>query len=302
MEPKHIQNHNWEKKMELVHHLSQSWTSLLKSWKLTIFSIINDLLFFFLFSMISTKTVEALSTPLHQLYSMAGENISKLAKNLTNEEAASAILTNYSAFMNSFYSILKIAALFLMGSLALWLVFQFLSWYTAHLISAGKKTISALKESKPEIISFLSRFWTHSIAGMIVVVGILYASMRISVAFNVSRFDYNLQAGLSALVAIAMFSVLYTLYCGYASPMRDSKCASLQRAIQSARTMIPPFLITIALMYGTGFILSRLLATNLIIALLFGIIVAAPSFTFGRVLMILSAKKSHDIRVKTSPH
>ena len=314
----------------IIQNLKTSWNLILDSWKLTLLALINDLAYFFFFSWLSTWTVETLSAPLNNIYGIAGDNISNLAKNLSNEEAASAIMANYEGFMSAYQVILKTALLFLIGSLLLWIIFQFMAWVLAHLITkrsmhakktphtksilhtathsqtkaepqtnsyvhiqstSQQNTISQLKTiSRNDLIHYFKRFSILSIAGMIVVAGILYASMRLAMWINVSQLGQFPQTATSILVAFLLFATLYILYCGYCAGFTAQRGATFILSVKHTKQMLGPFIIAVLMAYAGGFILAILLPTNAILGAAFGLIVVGPSFTFGRVLMIVAGK------------
>ena len=262
-----------------THTLTTSWHAILESWKLTLLAVVNDIVFFFLFSWLATWTVITLSEPLDKIYGIAGENISTLAKNLSNEEATSVIISNYEAFMAAYYSILKTAALFLVGAFALWVIFQFFGWFIAHLIAEGKKRFGEGRQARLECVHYFKRFFLASTAAMIAVTGILYASMWLSVQINVSRLGSGPQAMISMLVALLLMAILYALCCGYAGVLRTNDRAggtaitatgiTYALAVTHIKQMLLAFLFSLALIYGSGYLLALVLPANLPIGILF---------------------------------
>lgn len=269
--------------------LIHSWNLLLDSWKLTSISALCDVIFFVLFSWLATWTVQTLADPLNQIYTIAGEQISTLATNMTDPEAAGVILSNYEGFMTAYQAVIKTSVVFLVGAFVLWIILQSVSWYIAHAIASGKREPKELAANRAFTIAFLKRFCSISLAGMLVIVGILYLSIRLSMWVNVSRLGDSMQAAASFFVAALLFLTLYGVFCGYAAEPTSRRGTTLRVAIRQAKRMIPAYLLALLLTYAGSLILQSITPGIPLLGLAFGLLVVAPSFTYERVLMILSA-------------
>jgi len=271
---------------QLLAHTKEALNRVISKWKLTIAGTLVDILFFFLFSWASTWAFMTMEGPLNKIYDLAGENISKLAVDMNNPEGLSALLTSQQEFMAAYSVVISTALKFIGLVLALWLVLQGISWAISHNI-AGNRISGRAQET---IFAWTKRFGMVTIPAAILAVGVIYLSIRLAAWANINRMGDGAQTAISVIVALMFFTLTYFTFCGYASNPLAGQGAAFETSVRRWRKMVPAYMVLLVIVYASNFLLSSLIQFSAGLGMLFGIIVVAPSYTYNRVLMIISAR------------
>lgn len=263
----------------LLFRMRLAWQLLLKKYVLSICGALTDFLYVFLFAGLTTWAFLSIEGPIQRVYAIAGDNISALSMDLTNQEALKSIMASQQEFIAAYTEVIKVALLFMAGVLVLWLILQGLAWAISHAIGAQKILIG----------KYIRRFLIVSVCGWILIIGLLYVSMKVSAWININRLGEWTQATASAIVIILFFTILYFLFSGYATPTQAGKGMAWKVPTAGWKTMLPAYIISLAIAFIGYWIFQALVTRWFYAGVTFGIIVVAPLYTYNRILMVLSA-------------
>jgi hypothetical protein len=269
--------------------LSSSFRSWSRGWPFILLSVLVDFLFVVSASVVITLIQFTLFEHLEALMAMTGEATGGLMNiyNQTSEVSSGLMgLSNNPDFQYHISVIFKYVGVMILSVFVLWVIFQGISWYLAHRMSADKR--------QPFLV-FWKNFAITSVPFFFLTVIWIFVSVRILFAIKMSIAPVMGESMLNFLFAVAVIvtwyfgSLCYTLTSGYAyQNLKQCFVFGVRRftkVIQSFAALAVIF-----------FILDRVLRIGFIrndpfVLMVIGTILFMPALVFARMLLFKTTQE-----------
>jgi len=258
-------------------NLKQSWNLFSKNRKTIALCLILELVFFALLLTAHVNVFMKASEQMTNINLMLQEATSGTEEDILTQTAT---LQKNEEFLAEYNQLLKYISLFLFYAFLLWAIIQGMLWVLAHRIV----------KKKVKLMQYLPKFAGCSIIWFVLFNLVLMISIM------------ALQAAASPVpvvgegfASVMMFSLMLAL--GYFAsisysilPEKNAFKKTFSLGIQKAKTIVPAYLLAIAIIFIFGSVSMALFKSNQGVGIAALLIFFLPSLSFGRILIINSTK------------
>lgn len=262
----------------LYSNFKHSFFITFRHWKLLLLSAASDLVFFIALLSFQTKFFFQAAVHVKNLNEIIGEKTQLLLQQqLVDMDKA---LQETPAFVANYTQLLKIIAEFTAVALALWIVFQGISWFLAHRISGVK----------PKWLGFHAKFAGFTILWL----AILYFLQVL--IFQMLHYASQTPLPVFGPSLPKWLGVLSALIIGYLAAVSYTQQGALKqtfiKAWQSAKTLLPAYIAALLLTAILFLDVMQMLKLNYWLGIASAVILLLPGLAVSRVLITTAAKQA----------
>lgn len=195
-------------------------------------------------------------------------------------ESISELMQSQSQLTTYISTVVKYLLLFILGGSLIYLLFQGIAWYSAHKLAKHKV--------KPKIFSL--HFLLISGGGFIIFYLISFITNQIYSFANSSPLNLVKYNPFNPITLTFFIVLLYTIMSAYGSCTAQKWYKKFHKTLINKEN-IPPFLISVVLVFAVNYLMSTIFEAGYIkITLLWAVIIVPLTYSFTRVYFVHSLK------------
>lgn len=256
--------------------MRKSCRKFYSKFKSVIMIIVIDIIFFICLAGLFTKVWEKAMVHITAVTDLMDINLAQLGE-VQTEAQLSALAANQAMFMAHYRQISYYIGMLLVGILALWIVFQSVSWFITN---------NAIGKKKSKFIPYFGKFALLTAAWWVLFVLLLGFGTRLSAYSTMAALPYISNAASKSLFFVLLFFIFYLAYTSYAlipsHKMKRLPKILLRAAYHEWKTLLPAYLFTAAILVGEYFFFMRSFALGGYAAALFAVVIIFPTVAWSR--------------------
>ena len=273
----------------LYNHAASSFMIFIKNPLFILSSFFADLLLFLIFSFVysffSTGIMERI-IEVNDIMAGLNQQLVTITQGIEDNAALSAVMAGQQVIVEHVKEIVILAIGLMISTYILWSIFQGISWHLASWAAYGKKI---------HFLKYLGRFSLLSLVWFIALALIGYATYKVSVYNELSRFMIIGQETINYLMLFLVAVMFYFAVISYSFAAKNSFLISLKNAfvfgIRRIHHYLPTYL-SIALLLVIIYFAISLLNLDLIKTVFLNLLLMLPVFAYGRVLFLGMSDRS----------